>query len=84
MTNRDDKSEARLTQRKNCHERHIKVNTTYYTHQRKDNPTGPCRRIPHIQLKGDWLQQAGFEIDTPLKIRVMDGCLVITTEGQPC
>jgi len=33
-----------------------------------------------IQMKGHWLQQAGFEIDTPVKIRVMDGCLVLTAE----
>jgi len=84
MTKRNDKSGARLTQRKTCQERHIKVNHTYYLHKRKDNPTGAGRRIPQVLLKGDWLQQAGFEIDTPLKIRVMDGCLVITTEGQPC
>ena len=84
MTGKHHKSEARLTQNKTNQERHIKVNHTYYTHPRKDNPSGAGRRIPWIQLKGDWLQQAGFEIDTPLKIRVMDGCLVITTEGQPC
>ena len=84
MTNAHSKSEARLTQIKTGQERHIKVNPTYYTHPRKDNPSGCGRRVPQIQLKGDWLQQAGFEIDTPLKVRVMEGCLVITTEGQPC
>ncbi|VAX06246.1 hypothetical protein MNBD_ALPHA03-1460 [hydrothermal vent metagenome] len=82
MTNSNDKSEARLTQRKTCHERHIKVNHTYYTHPHKDNPSGAGRRIPQVLLKGDWLQQAGFEIDTPLKIRVMEGCLVVTTESS--
>ena len=34
-------------------------------------------------MKGHWLRQAGFEIDTPIKVRVMDGCLVLTTEQQP-
>ena len=47
----------------------------------KDNPGGAGRPIPWIQLKGYWLQQAGFEIDTPLKVRVMPGCLVVTVEG---
>jgi toxic protein SymE len=36
--------------------------------------------VPWIQLKGYWLQQAGFEINTPLKVRVMPGCLVLTVE----
>ena len=27
-----------------------------------------------------WLQQAGFEINTPVKVKVMDGCLVLTTQ----
>ncbi|MBL1275077.1 MAG: type I toxin-antitoxin system SymE family toxin [Ectothiorhodospiraceae bacterium] len=31
-------------------------------------------------MKGHWLQQAGFEINTPVKVRVMEGCLVITAE----
>ena len=81
MTSTHDKSEARLTQNNACHERHIKVNHTYYLHKLKDDPTGAGRPVPWIQLKGYWLQQAGFEIDTPLKVRVMPGCLVLTAEG---
>ncbi|MES4611347.1 MAG: SymE family type I addiction module toxin [Ewingella sp.] len=33
-----------------------------------------------ITLKGSWLDDAGFETGTPLKIRVMPGCLVLTAE----
>ncbi|MEJ2611495.1 MAG: SymE family type I addiction module toxin [Candidatus Thiodiazotropha sp.] len=33
-----------------------------------------------MQLKGHWLQQAGFEINALVKVRVMNGCLVLTTE----
>lgn len=83
MAEANSKSEARLTQNKTCQERHIKVNHTYYMHKRKDNPSGTGRRIPWIQLKGDWLQQAGFEINTPVKVRVMKGCLVLTAEQKP-
>jgi uncharacterized protein (DUF433 family) len=36
--------------------------------------------VPWIQIKGYWLQQAGFEINTPVKVRVMKGCLVLTVE----
>jgi len=46
----------------------------------KDDPAGAGRPAPWIQFKGHWLQRAGFEIDTPVKVRVMDGCLVLTRE----
>jgi len=31
-------------------------------------------------MKGHWLQQAGFDIDTPVTFRVMKRCLVLTIE----
>ncbi|WJY16918.1 SymE family type I addiction module toxin [Pectobacteriaceae bacterium CE90] len=33
-----------------------------------------------ITLKGSWLDDAGFKTGTPLKVRVMPGCLVLTAE----
>lgn len=36
--------------------------------------------IGEIHLKGHWLIQAGFEIDSPVKVRIMHGCLVLTAE----
>ncbi|WP_353375032.1 SymE family type I addiction module toxin [Microbulbifer sp. NBRC 101763] len=36
--------------------------------------------VPWIQLKGKWLAKAGFNIDTPIKIEVNDGKLVLTAE----
>jgi hypothetical protein len=33
-----------------------------------------------INLQGQWLDQVGFSIHTPIKIRVMEGCLVVTVE----
>lgn len=38
------------------------------------------RIIPGIKLRGLWLQQAGFEVNDRVRIRVMQGCLVITAE----
>ncbi|MFS1523876.1 SymE family type I addiction module toxin [Microbulbifer sp. 2304DJ12-6] len=38
------------------------------------------RSVPWIQMKGHWLRQAGFEINTSVKVRVMAGCLVLTVE----
>jgi len=81
MANAKCKSGARLTQSKTCQERCIKVNRAYYLHRLKDDHAGASRPIPWIQLKGYWLQQAGFGINTPVKVRVMEGCLVLTTES---
>jgi toxic protein SymE len=36
--------------------------------------------VPWIQLKGYWLNHAGFQINTPVKVRVMEGCLVLTVQ----
>lgn len=36
--------------------------------------------VPWLQLKGHWLEQAGFGIDTSVTVRVMDRCLVLTVE----
>lgn len=35
---------------------------------------------PTITLKGYWLEDAGFETGTQLKVRVMPGCLVLTAQ----
>ena len=37
-------------------------------------------RMPWIRLRGRWLQQAGFVPQTRIRVRIMQGCLVITTE----
>jgi hypothetical protein len=31
-------------------------------------------------MKGHWLDQAGFTINTPVTVRVMEGCLVLTVD----
>jgi toxic protein SymE len=80
MADDNTKSGARLTKSKTCQERNIKVNQIHYMYTLKDDPAGAGRPVPWIQLKGHWLQQAGFEINTPVKVRVMDGCLVLTTQ----
>lgn len=37
-------------------------------------------RKPSIRLCGLWLLQAGFTPQTRVRVRIMRGCLVITTE----
>ena len=70
-----------------CQERRIKVHQAHYGYRRKpdqDNPYHAGRSVPWVQLKGDWLAAAGFIIDMPIKVRVMEGCLVLTilTPGE--
>lgn len=40
----------------------------------------PRSRLPWIRLRGLWLEQAGFLPQARVRVRVMRGCLVITTE----
>ncbi|PUA28741.1 MAG: hypothetical protein B0W54_09985 [Cellvibrio sp. 79] len=62
-----------------CHIRKIKTGCITYDYRRKTHYP-PQATVPWLQLKGHWLQQAGFNIDAPFTIRVMRGCLVLTTE----
>ncbi|WP_158782143.1 endoribonuclease SymE [Pantoea sp. BAV 3049] len=39
-------------------------------------------KIPSLNLKGKWMAAAGFGIGTQVDVRVMEGCLVITSR-QP-
>ncbi|MCR5488225.1 MAG: type I toxin-antitoxin system SymE family toxin [Lachnospiraceae bacterium] len=34
--------------------------------------------VPSISLSGKWLEQLGFDIDTPIAVECSDGRLVIT------
>ncbi|MEN5017432.1 SymE family type I addiction module toxin [Erwinia sp. Eh17-17] len=40
-------------------------------------------RSPSLNLKGLWLEECGFATDTPVTVRVMPGCLVITANPPP-
>lgn len=57
-----------------CHTRQIKMGQMIYDYRRKDQSQA---KVPWLQLKGHWLDRAGFAIDTPVSVRVMDGCLVL-------
>lgn len=34
--------------------------------------------VPLLQLKGLWLKAAGFTTNTPVEVRIMPGCIVLT------
>lgn len=59
-------------------ERHLKVAADYARPMKSESSHAPVRKIPSIQLKGQWLQKAGFEVNDCIKVRVIEGCLVIT------
>lgn len=37
-------------------------------------------KIPAIIMKGLWLEKAGFVLDTEVKVRIMEGCIVLTAK----
>ena len=63
-------------------ERHLKVAADYAAPIKHESVHAPSRKIPSIQLKGQWLQKAGFEVNDCIKVRVIKGCLVITLPDE--
>ena len=64
-----------------CQERQLKVRRGYYERRHRPwvaDPYPVPRPVPWVQLKGNWLEAAGFIIDAPIRVRVMEGCLVLT------
>lgn len=62
-----------------CHTRQLKVTAGSYDYQ-LSQPMPERTAIGQILLKGQWLVKAGFPVDNPVKVRVMEGCLVLTAE----
>ncbi len=60
--------------------RKIKVGSSYYPQPLKTDVYKRYRTIPSIHLKGFWLKQAGFSINTPIDVHVMHECIVITVD----
>lgn len=48
-------------------------------YDRKTNRTKRYSRSASLRLNGIWMEEAGFTTGTKLDVRVMPGCLVITT-----
>jgi toxic protein SymE len=81
MAKQNGKPGNRLRKCKICEQRYIKVNAIHYEYRtQKQSDYSGSRAVPWIQMKGHWLDRAGFSIDTSVTVRVMDGCLVLTTD----
>ena len=75
----------RSTKSNTCHIRTLKVREGLYSRIIKDKHHSHFDRtvyttVPWINIQGLWLGRAGFVIDAPVKVRVMEGCLVLTVE----
>lgn len=59
--------------------RHLKVG---YASRYPDYSRIPVKyvRFPSIVMKGMWLKAAGFDTGTDVKVRVMEGCIVLTAQ----
>lgn len=82
MADSNDKPESHSTGSKKssiCQQRWIKVHSIQYTQplKNKDQPSKEMC-VPWIRIQGLWLQRAGFVINSPVKVRVMEGCVVLT------
>lgn len=71
------------------HERTLTITRTIYVYSEpKDCPMGltreeACRRpraVPHIRLRGLWLERAGFHFKDRISVEVSQGRLVITNK----
>jgi toxic protein SymE len=54
----------------------------HHTHPKTRSSAARYTYSPSINLKGDWLEQAGFDTGVKIDVRVMAGCLMITAR-QP-
>ena len=60
--------------------RHLKVRKSYYTHSLKsqqDTPYATNPPVPWVEIKGYWLNQAGFEIGKAMEVEVSQGCITL-------
>ena len=65
--------------------RKLKVRKSYYHYQHGDFQPRPRHvsspPVPWVQIKGYWLNKAGFTIDTSLSVEVRQGCIIL--KAQP-
>ncbi|WKB55981.1 SymE family type I addiction module toxin [Eleftheria terrae] len=62
-------------------ERYLNVNGAFLPQDRSRQPPGVADTpVPWVRLRGKWLKDAGFEVDAQVRVRIMAGCLVLTTD----
>lgn len=88
MAGQHDKPGRLAAKEQSRHTRTLKVRQGGYLRIIKDKHHSHFDRtiytsVPWINIQGQWLERAGFTIHTPIKVRVMPGCLVVTVEDSP-
>jgi hypothetical protein len=63
-------------------QRKLKVRKGHWDYTLKSEPYSGNRITPFLLLKGTWLEQAGFNIDTPVSVSVEDGRLSIIRDSK--
>ena len=74
-----DKSSSRIRS-----QRKIKTGSLYYDYQslsQKQSHQGPVT-VPWLQLKGKWLAQAGFSINSQVTVSIGKECLLLTVDKK--
>ncbi|MEB7914092.1 type I addiction module toxin, SymE family [Citrobacter portucalensis] len=51
------------------------------TNRKTKIPTG-YTRSPSLHLKGDWLEEAGFETGRGVTVKISDGCIVLMADNN--
>ena len=87
MAKRTIQLEPRSAQEKSTSFRKLKVRKGYYHYQYGDfqprQNHSSCQPVPWVQIKGYWLNQAGFTIGTQLLVQVQNGCITIKPQTSP-
>lgn len=63
-------------------QRKLKVREGHWDYTLKNSPCGGNRIAPFILLKGIWLEQAGFTVDTTVSITIERGRLAIVRDNS--
>ena len=59
-------------------ERYLKVRKAHRDYFPKSSPYAPPDTLPFVLLKGNWLENAGFNIGIPIRVEVEKQKLIIT------
>ena len=63
------------------YERNLKVRESFYDHHFTNQRPGYPIPVPWINMKGYWLDEAGFTINTPLVVKIRKGKIVLTVKS---
>ncbi|AZZ92134.1 type I addiction module toxin, SymE family [Hahella sp. KA22] len=82
MAKPHDKPERRSAKGKSAlpHQRRLKVRKGYYDYHLSSSryDYGGFKPVPWMLIKGYWLEQAGFGVDTEVEVSVSEGRIVFT------